>query len=75
MRDDTKNGCIAVADTDLQITGEGCHPDPEMGGGGAGLKNFFSALRASVWSKNKREAGLPGPLPPDPPLHWLVRIV
>ena len=31
--------------------------------GGPGLKNFFSALRASVWSKNKREAGPAGPFP------------
>ena len=35
------------------------------GGGGWGLKkkNFFSALRASVWSKNKRGGGGPGPSP------------
>ena len=38
------------------------------GGGGLGavsknLKKFFSALRASVWSKNKGEPGPPGPLP------------
>ena len=31
------------------------------GGGVGGLKNFFSALRASVWSKNK--GGPPGPSP------------
>ena len=36
--------------------------------GGPGLKNFFSALRASVWSKNKREAGPAGPSPMDAPL-------
>ena len=39
----------------------------EIGGGGGGTavsKNFFSALRASVWSTNKR-----GRAPPlDPPL-------
>ena len=29
------------------------HPDPEIRGGGAVSKKFFSALRASVWSKNK----------------------
>ena len=28
-----------------------------------GLKNTFSALRASVWSKNKEGPGPPGPLP------------
>ena len=31
------------------------------GGGGRSEKNFFSALRASVWSKNK--GGPPGPSP------------
>ena len=36
------------------------HPNPEMGreGGGGGL-NFFSALRASVWFKNKGPGRLP----------------
>ena len=48
---------FTVADPDLQIKGTegvggGSHPDPEIRGGG-GLKIFFSALRASVWSKNK----------------------
>ena len=42
-------------------------PDLEMGGGGGGggdwcQKNFFSALRALVWSKNMG-ARPPGPLP------------
>ena len=37
------------------------------GEGGGGLQNNVSALRASVWSKNKRGAGPPGP-PPDLPL-------
>ena len=38
-----------MPDTDLQIRG---------GGGGRGcLKHFFSALRASVWSKNKGGGG------------------
>ena len=35
----------------------GGHPDPEIRGGGRSPKNFFSALRASFWSKNKRGAG------------------
>ena len=39
------------------------NPDLQIRGGGGGLKNFFSALRVSVWSKNK---GTPPPL--DPPL-------
>ena len=43
----------AVADPDPQITeGGGGHPYPEIRGE-AGLKIFFSALRASVWSKTK----------------------
>ena len=34
--------------------GGGGHPDPGIKGGGGGLeKKFFSALWASVWSKNK----------------------
>ena len=40
--------------------GEGGHPDPEIKGGGAVLKAFFSALGALVWSKNKGGGG-PGP--------------
>ena len=57
----------AVADPDLQMRGWGVHPDPEVRGGGTGgcvKKNFFSALWASVWSKNK---GVPRP-PRVPPL-------
>ena len=48
--------------------GRGCgHPDPEgemrVGGGGtAGSKNFFSDVRASVWSKNKGGPPLYPPL-------------
>ena len=42
---------IRVADPDLEIRGGGGgHPDPEIRKG-AGLKKFFSALRASVWSQ------------------------
>ena len=49
------------SDPDLQITGGRApgHPDPEIRGGGAGLQKNFSALWASVWSKNKR--GGPSP--------------
>ena len=39
-----------MPDTDLQI----------RGGGGGCLKHFFSALRASVWSKNKGGGDSPG---------------
>ena len=51
--------------------GEPGHPDPEIRGGGPGLKKFFSALRASVWSKKKGRTGSPGPFL-DPPLIGLV---
>ena len=43
-------------------------PDPDLeirGGGGVVSKNFFSALWASVCSKNRRGAGPPL----DPPLY------
>ena len=50
-----------MADPDLQIKGGPGFTYPEIRGG-AGLKIFFSALWASVWSKNK-EARAPGPLP------------
>ena len=60
-----------MADPDLQMGGWG-HPDPEIRGG-AGLKKFFSGLRASVWSKN--EGGGAVPLAPllDPPLLTVVK--
>ena len=47
-----------VADPDLQIRMGGGHPDPEIRGSS---KKFFSALRASVWSKNRGGPGSPGP--------------
>ena len=53
---------MAVPDPDLEVRGgrgDG-PPDPEISGGGAVFKKFFSALRVSVWSKNK---GGPRPLP------------
>ena len=51
-----------VPDPDLQIGGEG----GGMGGEGRTQENFFPALRASVWSKNKRGGGWGPAL--DPPL-------
>ena len=41
------------------------HPDPEIGGERSS-KNFFSTLRASVWSKNKEAPAPPGPPGPSP---------
>ena len=56
----------AVAFPDLQIREGDGHPDPEIRGGGGGGRSqnkFFSALRASVWSKNMGGPEGPGPLP------------
>ena len=50
---------ITVTDADLQIRGGGGHVDPEIRGGAVSKKSF-SALRASIWSRNKRK--------PQPPL-------
>ena len=44
------------------------HPDPEIRWGPGLKKNFFSALQASVWSKNKGG----GPL--DPPLFIIQKL-
>ena len=58
-----------VADPDIQIRrrvgggGLGGHPDPEIRGRPGLKKKFFSALRASVWSKNEVEGRPPGPSP------------
>ena len=49
---------IAVADADLQVRGEGGHPDPEIRGGAT-----------SFWSENKG-GGPAGPLPWI--RHWIV---
>ena len=63
--------CLSVADPDLQIR---VYPDSEIRGGSRGweggvavLKNFFSALLASVWSKNKGRLASQAP-PLDAPL-------
>ena len=54
---------IPVPDPDLEIReGGGGHLDPEIRGGTV-FKTFLSALRASVWSKNKGGPGLLGPRP------------
>ena len=59
-----------MADPDLQIRGGGgCHPHAGGDKGGARYqKTFFSALRASVWSKNKGGPSL------DPPLTMATEI-
>ena len=57
-----------MLDPDLEIRGGGgwgfrSSRPLDSGEGGAGLqKNFFSALRVSVWAKNN---GWPGPLDPS----------
>lgn len=46
-----------VPNADLEIRGGG-YPE----GGGQSPKKIFSAPRTSIWSKNKGDAGPPGPL-------------
>ena len=55
--------------SDMGGGGEGGgHPDPDMRGKGRSQKKFFSALRASVWFKNKEGGERPQAPPLDPPL-------
>ena len=60
---------FTVADPDFQRRGAGggggSHLDPQIREGGRSPKKIFSALQASVWSKNKGGggAGPPGPSP------------
>ena len=63
-----------MADADREIRGwgggGGRGGDRGVGGGGAwewSPKKFISALRASVWSRNKGDPRAPAGL--DPPLH------
>ena len=55
------------ADPDLQIRGGHGHPDPEIRGVDPFSEKLFSALRASVWFKNRGGGGgglaTPGPSP------------
>ena len=63
---------IAMPDPNLEIKGGARSPRPlDKGGGDGHQKKFFSALRESVWSKNKREGGGGGfQVPPlDPSLN------
>ena len=61
---------ICTSDLDLQIRGEAQSFRPRDKGRGAPVsKKFFSALRASVSSKNKGGKARAFPAPPlDPPL-------
>ena len=70
-----------VADPDLRYgCGGGGHPDPEIRGAPGLKKFFFSALRASVWSKVKVGGpGLPDPSPgsataPGTSLHFFISV-
>ena len=60
---------VAAADATLQIRGEGSYPDLEIRGWVVS-KKIFSALRASVWAKNKGGSRAPWPL--FWIRHWLV---
>ena len=67
-----------VVDPDLQIRGVGegvgrssTPRDKRGGGGGLKKKNCFLALRASVWSKNKRGTRAIRAPPLDPPLYHI----
>ena len=67
---------ISVADPDLQIRGRRSFR-PWDKGGAQSQKNFFSARRASIWSKNKggrapRAPALDPPLNMDTPLVWTL---
>ena len=52
-----------VADPDPQIGEGGLVIQTQRKGGGAVSKKIFSALQASVWSKNKGGPDPPGPSP------------
>ena len=55
-------------DVEIRGVGKGRSSRPlDKGGGGGGLQQFFLALRASVWSKNKGGEG-PRVPPLDPPV-------
>lgn len=59
---------ISVVDTDLQIRVGPSYPDPEIrGGGGVGLKNFFSKNDGKgAGSANKFDQGQIRPIRPGP---------
>ena len=54
----------SVADRDLQIRGRGGHPDPEIRGGGGGLKkNLFRPFGPQFGLKIRGAGGPPGTSP------------
>ena len=57
--------CIYYTMKPILVPGRGPgHPDPSIRGEGPSQKKFFSALRASVWSKNEGGGWRPpGPVP------------
>ena len=61
-----------MADPDLQMAGGGGngHPEPEIRRGGGRSQKKNSAIRASVWSKNKG-GGTPRHLPPESATYML----
>ena len=63
-----------MVNPDLEIRGEGgrsSRPLDKGGGGGRSPKKFFSALRASVSSRNKVEQG---PSPGSPLLNLVSKL-
>lgn len=61
MRDQCASILVISGRSRPSRKGGGGHSDPEIWGGGAGLKKHFPALRDSaVWSKNKGRGGLLG---------------
>ena len=65
-----------MPDPDLEIGGGGRggsgHPDLKIRGWPSLQKKKFSALRASVWAKNKGEPAPPGPSPGFVTVKWLA---
>ena len=71
---------LTMAEPDRQIRRKGDgggHPVSEIREAQSPKNVFFSALRASVWSKNKGACGPPGPSPRSalPPLSRQIRSI
>ena len=63
----TENNLYCCSDTEAVAD-----PDPEIRVGGAVSKKLFSALRASVWAKNKGDHGPRVPSLDRPLCHRLL---